>query len=371
MPIHQIYISFKSQKSREAANIYIMDRLPQFTNQDYTVGWLCALPKSELTAARKMLDHPHKDPVNLNKADDNSYEFGDIGGHNVVIACMPPGHPGNLSAQKLVQPLKQSFPNMDIHLFVGIGGGIPRNPPTKDPNADIHLGDIVVGWAEQTGVPAVVQYEYGRYHSAGRVELLGMLDKPDRRLLTALGFIISDHEMKDTKYHHHLRRLDDLEKFRYPGLDKDILFEPGYDHVAVGQDQPCCSLCNRTGRATRPPREVTVPQFHQGTILTGNWVMQDAKRRDELSKLYYNAICIEMEAAGAGEDTHCLVIRGICDYADSHKHWTWQYYAAATAAAFARELLHKIRPVVVAPGNSRENGTPAPITFHSTSISQQ
>jgi nucleoside phosphorylase len=35
----------------------------------------------------------------------------------------------------------------------------------------------------------------------------------------------------------------------------------------------------------------------------------------------------------------CLVIRGICDYADSHKNKAWQPYVAATAAAYAKELL--------------------------------
>jgi nucleoside phosphorylase len=35
----------------------------------------------------------------------------------------------------------------------------------------------------------------------------------------------------------------------------------------------------------------------------------------------------------------CLVIRGICDYADSHKNKIWQPYAAATAASYAKELL--------------------------------
>jgi len=38
----------------------------------------------------------------------------------------------------------------------------------------------------------------------------------------------------------------------------------------------------------------------------------------------------------------CLVIRGICDYADSHKSKRWQPYAAATAAAYAKELLSVI-----------------------------
>ncbi|ENH75994.1 hypothetical protein FOC1_g10000261 [Fusarium oxysporum f. sp. cubense race 1] len=35
----------------------------------------------------------------------------------------------------------------------------------------------------------------------------------------------------------------------------------------------------------------------------------------------------------------CLVIRRICDYANSHKNDQWQRYTAATAAAFAVELL--------------------------------
>ena len=35
----------------------------------------------------------------------------------------------------------------------------------------------------------------------------------------------------------------------------------------------------------------------------------------------------------------CLVVRGICDYADTHKNKQWQDYAAATAAAYTKELL--------------------------------
>jgi hypothetical protein len=52
-----------------------------------------------------------------------------------------------------------------------------------------------------------------------------------------------------------------------------------------------------------------------------------------------------MEAAGLMNDFPCLVIRGICDYADSHKNNTWQPYAAATAAAYAKEVLSVIPPL--------------------------
>jgi hypothetical protein len=46
-----------------------------------------------------------------------------------------------------------------------------------------------------------------------------------------------------------------------------------------------------------------------------------------------------MEAAGVMNTFPCLVIRGICDYADSYKNKLWQQYAAATAAAYAKLLL--------------------------------
>ena len=35
----------------------------------------------------------------------------------------------------------------------------------------------------------------------------------------------------------------------------------------------------------------------------------------------------------------CLIIRDICDYADSHKNKTWQPYSAATAASYTQEFL--------------------------------
>lgn len=85
--------------------------------------------------------------------------------------------------------------------------------------------------------------------------------------------------------------------------------------------------------------------FHQGTILSDDFVMRNPQKRDELSAVFHDAMCFEMEAAGAMEDARCLVIRGISDYADTHKSHLWQPYAAGTAAAFAREILHKIQPL--------------------------
>jgi hypothetical protein len=41
------------------------------------------------------------------------------------------------------------------------------------------------------------------------------------------------------------------------------------------------------------------------------------------------------------DDFLCLVVKGICDYADHHKNTRWRSYAAGTAAAFSKELLRE------------------------------
>lgn len=103
--------------------------MKRLTAHAYIVAWLCALPVSELVVATAVLDEEHQ-PLSPPAHDENSYIYGSIHRLSVVIACMPPNQPGKLSASKLVQKLSQSFQNLKkIHLFFGIGGGVPRSPP--------------------------------------------------------------------------------------------------------------------------------------------------------------------------------------------------------------------------------------------------
>jgi hypothetical protein len=77
-------------------------------------------------------------------------------------------------------------------------------------------------------------------------------------------------------------------------------------------------------------------------------VVKDAQFRDLFDKDFGgHLLCVEIEAAGLMNDFPCIVIRGICDYADSGKEKTWQEYAAAVAAAYAKELLGCVQPSVV------------------------
>ncbi|OGM50007.1 hypothetical protein ABOM_001263 [Aspergillus bombycis] len=107
-----------------------------------------------------------------------------------------------------------------------------------------------------------------------------------------------------------------------------------------------CPCCNKSRIVHRQPRETNDPIIHYGTIASDDVVMRHATTRDKLQQ-QYNILCFETEAAGLMNDFPCLVIRGISDYSDTHKHKLWQRYAAATAAAYTKELLEVIPPTEV------------------------
>jgi nucleoside phosphorylase len=113
-----------------------------------------------------------------------------------------------------------------------------------------------------------------------------------------------------------------------------VLFEAIYDH----EGDETCDSCDTKSVVQRPVRKGSAPRIHYGNIASGNEVMKHGTTRDKIAK-EEGVICFEMEAARLMDNFRCLVIRGICDYADSHKNKIWQPYAAATAAAFARVLL--------------------------------
>lgn len=119
-----------------------------------------------------------------------------------------------------------------------------------------------------------------------------------------------------------------------PGAQYDQLFEATYDHPGGTN----CQKCSQDQIVDRFPRYDNSPKVFYGTIGSGNAVIKDAKTRERLRR-DLDVVCVEMEAAGLMDELQCLVIRGICDYADSHKNKIWQPYAAATAAAYMKELL--------------------------------
>jgi nucleoside phosphorylase len=98
---------------------------------EYTVGWLCALPV-ELAAAQEILDEEHGDlERDLADNDENLYALGSTSGHNVAIVCLPAGQSGNNPAAAVATQMRATFKAIRFGLMVGIGGGVPGAKQTS------------------------------------------------------------------------------------------------------------------------------------------------------------------------------------------------------------------------------------------------
>ncbi|KAK6337064.1 hypothetical protein TWF718_009850 [Orbilia javanica] len=285
----------------------------------YTIAWICAL-HMEMAAAQAMLDEVH-DGVATYPNDSNTYTLGSIGRHNVVIAPLPNAQYGTNSAAAVLTNLIRTFPCIRLGLIVGIGGGSPSK-------ADVRLGDIVVG-------TRVMQYDLGKIVEDGEIQRTAIPRIPHSLAGTAVSALRARHERGLSRIPSILREsLDEHPTYARPDLP-DQLFMAAYQHMSPAAS---CDSCEESKLVPRTERRLQDPVIHYGVIASGNQVMRSGNARDIIAR-QLDALCFEMEAAGLMDILPCLPIRGICDYSDSHKNKEWQNYAAATAAAYAKELL--------------------------------
>ncbi|KAF5557177.1 ankyrin protein [Fusarium phyllophilum] len=311
----------------------------------YTVGWVCAL-STEFTAAQEQFDEeyePHEAPEHREANDFNVCSFGKIKGHMVVVAVLPNGQYGTASAAAVAKDMIRSFRNIRFGLMVGIGGGAP----TKQ--HDIRLGDVVVS-SPTAGQSGIFQHDFGKATKEG-FQHTASHNKPPPLLLAAVAGLKTQYERKGLQIHDKVNTIISSNKrlkakYGRPE-DPDSLFAASVNH----KSDPCHEFCVSTPtdlipRTTRqePLEDVEV---HYGTMASGNTLLNDTAKRDELASKS-NVLCFEMEAAGLMDGFRCLIIRGICDYCDSHKSDKWQGYAAMTAAVYAKQILGRIRPEAVA-----------------------
>ena len=306
----------------------------------YTVGWIAPLAL-ELTAASQLLDE--QDEIRIGTS---LYKVGKIGPHCVVMDVQPTI--GTNSATDLARNMKHDFKNLTFFLVVGIGGGVPCYG-TPGAKSHIALGDVVVS-SPRSKHGGVVPYDRGAWTDGGKLEYGGHLNKPPHFLLSIVhklnakyseaGFIsripafIQDIRHKVTSA--------ESEKFKDPGEAADKLFADDYLHPSSGQD--CANVCDLSKAKSRQDRHKDAhrlpdtPKIHYGLIGSSDQLQISSAKRNECLE-EHGVICFEMEGAGVIDQHACLIVRGICDYSDSHKNNTWQRYAAATAAAYAKELL--------------------------------
>jgi len=209
-------------------------------------------------------------------------------------------------------------------MMVGVGGGIPN----LSEGIDIRLGDIVISKPEKTW-GGVIQYDKGKAETGGIFVVKGQLNQPPQVLLKALARLRAEHDRRDSKVPIYL----DEAIGRNPKMRKT-----GY----IFPTEPDCLYCSQCNQDIEDPdgdcpgthqgreqRRDNNPVIHYGTIASGNRLVKDATERDRLRD-EFDARCVEMEAAGLMNEFPCLVIRGVCDYADQYKNDSWQAYASMT-----------------------------------------
>jgi nucleoside phosphorylase len=341
-----------------------MGKIKPLTADDFTVGWICAITK-ELEASAYMFDVEYdmsdgRHNIKLNRKDTNSYRIGKIKNHNVVMVCIPHGSYGIASAAIVAGNMSLTFKCLTTRIMVGIAAGIPKGEGTND----VRLGDVVISSPNNNYRSGGVEnYEYGKMETSGH-RRTGTLPSPSRALLSRIQVLQSKNVTS--------RLLDDVitpqldahlkntgrrsNKFLFPGALKDTFIDYRCDSslhpsstcitTIRERESELCSICRSAVKVSRPDNRDfgDNPIVHYGIIASGSSVVKTAVGRDKI-RAETGAICIEMEAAGLMQiEPAPLIIRGICDYADSSKNDDWHAYAAIAAAAYARVLIQEIQP---------------------------
>ncbi|KAK7908741.1 hypothetical protein PG985_016044 [Apiospora marii] len=306
--------------------------------EEYTVGWICAV-EPEFVAAQEFLDEEHPRLACQDVNDNNIYTLGRIGKHYIAIACLPLWNYGLVSAASVARDMLRTFTNIRFGLMVGIGGGVPTFN-------DIRLGDVVVSSIDYDK-GAVFQYDFGQTVQNKGFLTTGYQDAPPLFLQAA----VQDLKVSYRRRGHQLaKNINDILE-RNPRLQKeygrptvDRLYRSEFPHTG-GLHEKCATTCDEANLIPRAPRAEydDDPKVHYGLIASANQLMKDAVLRDTLAR-EKGVLCFETEAAGLMNHFKCLVIRGICDYSDSHKNLEWQGFAAMIAAAYAKDLLNVITP---------------------------
>lgn len=341
--------------------------LPPRDREGFEIAVICAL-QSEADAVEALFDeYWDEDGDRYGKApgDTNAYTTGAIGRHNVVLAYMPGIGKGN--AASVASSFRSSFGRIKLALIVGVCGGVPIG----NDDEEILLGDVIIS----TGI---IQYDFGRQlpdRFIRKDTLNDSLGRPNaeiRAFLSKLRGLRVRKRLGDNTsgYLQELCEKANFLKAQYPGAAEDKLYEHTYRHKH--HNLPACTICtecekkadrvceialesscselkcneNKLVHRQRLPRSIDVgkaieeqkPSIHFGFIASGDTVIKSGEDREEVAARE-KVIGFEMESAGVWDNFPCVVVKGVCDYADSHKNKMWQGYAAATAAACMKAFL--------------------------------
>ncbi|KAF7558138.1 hypothetical protein G7Z17_g6 [Cylindrodendrum hubeiense] len=329
-----------------------MPRRPS-TRNNFPVAIICAL-KVEYDAVSHLVDWwGDGDGYGKAAGDRNTYKTGRMGDVNVVLVRL--SGTGKSISSAATAGLSLSFPRLKLVILAGICGGVPSGTTDQKPL----LGDVVIS-------NSIVEYDLGKQYSDGFEtspdfgDRLGGMKESVRSLVVTLE---ADHwrgilegQAADFLKQLQKKALYKLYKgkpVKYPGAAKDRLYEHSYPHKHQLSMPPICGECCNSDNYTVGrdrlegkrkleehgfTQDAQAPRVFFGPFASGDQVMKSAEHRDEIAKKF-GVMAFEMEGVGVWGQAPCIIVKGVCDYADSHKDKVWQPFAAATAASVARALV--------------------------------
>lgn len=323
---------------------------------DFTIAIICALPL-EGDAVEVIFDEIYDEVeqgYGKQPGDTNAYVTGRIGQHNVVLCYMP--SMGRSSAASVASSLRLSYMGVKLALVVGICGGVPY----PSGNQQIFLGDVIIS-------DSVIQYDFGKQYPGGFKRNIGVKDtlgRPSQEIRSLLASLktrrarlklekgIAEYlcAFRETELGWHLPTSEDTlfdssfahkHRFEEPSFDCACFTEGRPDEICPEASEMSCDRLACDDRHVirrRSTTEGTGSSVHIGTIASADTVMKSGEDRDRIVRSE-RVLGFEMEGAGVWDNIPCIVIKGVCDYADSHKSKDWQDYAAAVGACAAKSFL--------------------------------
>lgn len=296
--------------------------------------------------------------------DFNKYKVGRIANRNTVLLLL--AGMGKVNAASAAASLRSSFTEIKLAVLSGICGGVPG----VGTDQELMLGDVVIS-------RCIVQYDLGRRYVDRFVmkdTIEDSLGRPHEsvRSLTAVFETNTGRETLQRRTGEILeniqrKAINEMETYQRPPLSDDYLFEPGYLHrhhdsqhcqcsdlgaCEVALQSSCDELrCDSSRLISRGrPKKRKLQDMECDTITahelrvvvgrlgSGDTVMKSGLDRDRIAG-ERDVIAFEMEGAGIWDRFPCIVVKAVCEYADSHKNKKYQAFAAARAASATKAIL--------------------------------
>jgi len=284
------------------------------------IGIITALTKEFTAMKAALLDcRPHNIPGH---GAGRRYVLGRLdsqegGAHWVALALADQGN--NMAATRATL-LLEHFSSIEAIIMVGIAGAVPCH---VNPENHVRLGDIVV-----SNKKGVIQYDMKKLR-----EIRACPVPPNARLLEAVRLLEVDELTGERPWVEATESILKKLRWKKPLRKKDRLF---------ASDDPSRQLSHPKD----PRRVANLPRVFLGPIASSNELLKRPKKRDSL-QAKFGVRAVEMEGSGIADatwthDKGYLVVRGTCDYCDSHKDDIWQQYAAALAAGYTKALIESI-----------------------------